>query len=163
MLPRQRSSAALREQSEAVVEAGVDLVDRIRRHERGGELQRERNAVEARAQARNGARRFATRREIVLLMLSAIDEQLNRIRLQYRVGVGARFGDRQRGQSVHLLAPDPQRFAARRENRRLRASLKQRLGQSRGRVDDMLAVVEDQQQSLSRDAPAQRFDETRAG
>ncbi len=52
LLALEQHAAAAGEQLEAVVQALVDVLDGQRAHPRGGELQRERNALEAGARAR---------------------------------------------------------------------------------------------------------------
>src|SRR4051812_45292794 len=54
--------------------------------------------------------------------------------------------DAQRRHCDHALARQPEAFPARRQQRHLWATLFDRVDQTRGRIDDMLTVVEYQQQ-----------------
>ncbi len=98
------------------MEAGVDVADRQRPQPRGGELERERNAVEPRAQLGDRRRVGVRHGEIGLLQARALDEQLHGFRAQQRCRACLAVGNAQRQHRIGLLAADMQRLAARRED-----------------------------------------------
>ena len=131
--PRDRGlegSAALRlaagrvaQHAEAIVEPPRDLLDRQRLGARRGELDRERQAVERAAQLVHLAR--------VPGPGGATREQLHGV------------AERQRRELEHGLAVDLERDLAGAEEPEPGGRVEQALRQRRGRVDDVLAVVED--------------------
>ena len=54
------------------------------------------------------------------------------------------IGQRQRRHSIRLLSADAERFPAARENRQQRALPQQRIGQLRSAMEQVLAVIEQQ-------------------
>ena len=79
-MARKRRAAAAREQPERVVEPLRDLLGRQHAHARRGELDRERNAVEAAADVVDSAAAFALRElNDGDRRLRALDEQLHRL------------------------------------------------------------------------------------
>jgi len=77
--------------------------------------------------------------------------------LQHLPGIGSVGRHRERRHAIGLLAFDPQQLAAGRQNRGLRAGANNRLGESRGHVDDVLAIVEQQQDAPSPDRARHRL------
>ena len=110
--------------AEAVVEAAGDLRDRQRPRPRRGELDRQRQAVERPAQLAHVAGPPVPRRR-------AAGEQLDGV------------GERERRELEHDLAVDAERDLARAEDPEPGGGVEEALRQRRGRVDDVLAVVED--------------------
>ena len=58
---------------------------------------------------------------------------------------------------VDVLAPDPKNLAARRQHSRVRTKTHDRLGECGRRVDNVLAIVEDEQELLRSDGPSDGF------
>ena len=78
LLARQRRAIAAGQQTEAIGQPRRDLLDRQRAHARGGQLERERNAVEALADAGDRRRVVVGDRERRLRRQRALDEQPRR-------------------------------------------------------------------------------------
>ena len=85
LLALEQHAAAAGQEREAVVQPLVDFLDRQRAHPRGRELQRERNAFDARAELGDGGRFALGQREARLLQLRARHEQLHGFRARQRL------------------------------------------------------------------------------
>ena len=120
-------------------------------HLRRGELDRERQALEAPADVGDVGGVVLVDGEAGLDRRRAVDEQHARRRAQRAVEArrGRRVGRRQRGDLVHLLAADPQHDAARHEELRERRGGVQPHEHGRG-IDDLLEVVEHDEHAPSR-------------
>ena len=91
---------------EAVIEALGDLGGRQVAHARGGELEGQRNAVELLADPAHGGEVLRTEPEAGAHGGGAVDEQLDGVRVERRVGGGPFLRD---GQAVTLLESPPTR------------------------------------------------------
>ena len=118
----------------------VEPLQQLRRgkqlHARGGELDRERQVVETRADLRDDGA-VAVQDEVGPDRARPLGEELDR-------GVA-----RKRRHGVLLLAREPEGYPARRENLRVRRGSKP-AAERRARLDDALDVVEDQQDAPCR-------------
>ena len=114
-------------------------------HARGGELDREREPVDAAADLSEestgalGVERSARTRT------GALSEQLNRGARRDLLEARVRTHHRQRGESVGHLAVDPQGLSTRRENSKPRESRRQRVNEIGDGGHDVLAVVDHEQ------------------
>ena len=105
--------AAAGEQPEAVVEALDDLLDRQDARPGGGQLQRQRQAVEAMAEL--GDQRRRRRRQLdARLRRRPLDEELDSLRRADRLDRrrSIRRREAERRHMAHRLASDPQRRPA---------------------------------------------------
>jgi hypothetical protein len=129
----------------AVLEAGVDVGDGQRANARGGELERERDALEPGDQLGHGRRFLLVEDEARLVQLRPLDEQAYRGRARERLQAVAarRHGQRQHREA--LLAGGAQQLAARGQDAHVRRRLEDRVRELRRGLDHVLAVVEDQQ------------------
>lgn len=132
-MARRGAPAAARQQAEPVVQPLEDLLRRERPHPPGGELQGERNPVEAPAQLPYGLPGRPGEREAGPEGLRAGGEQLQRVLVAHR---------RER---VEHLAVHPQREAARGQHPQARRPAQQRLDQVGAGSDVLLVPVQDQQ------------------
>ncbi|CAN5532057.1 hypothetical protein BH20ACT10_BH20ACT10_00610 [soil metagenome] len=139
-----RGAGAGGEQPQRVVEAGGDLGRRHAPHPRRGELDGERRPFEPPAH-------FRDRRGVRLHDLEAgrgggspLREEPRRLRARSRLQRrGVRHGHGRN--RPYSFTRNSERLAARGENREVRASAEQPLRQPRARLDEMLAVVEEDQ------------------
>ena len=154
LLARQRGPVAAGEQREAVVEAGRDAECAERRHPCGGELDGERDAVQAPADGRDGRRHAVIWQEPRLRGVRPCHEQPDRIVPQHLLHVRVLGGHRQRRHAVHVLAGGAQRLAAGAQHGRAGTGAEDGLGETGGRIDEVLAVVEEQQEPLRTDGGA---------
>ncbi len=159
LLPRERRAVAARQQPETVVQAGGNGLDADRAHARGGELDRQRDAIQPVADLRDV-------RGVVLGQVKrrlrgdrALDEKPCGVRLgDFRKrGFALRIGNDERRQRIRRLAANVQPLAAGRENLYARQRLQQFRCEFRAGVDQMLAVVEDEQQPAVGAMPDQRL------
>ena len=146
-------------QREPVVQPLVDFLDRQRAHPRRRELQRERNALDPRAELGDGRRFALGQREAGLLQLRARHEQLDGFRARQRLDARGGLGQRERQHRIDLLARDAQRFAARRDDPDVGRRAQQRVGKRCAGAHHLLAVVEDQQRLPRLQMRAQRVRE----
>ena len=144
-----QGAAAPGEEAEAVVEPGPDLVDREHGDARRGELDRQRDAVEAAADLGDGGAVARVEREPRLDQPSPVDEDPHRFRVADRREL-VRRRQRQRAHRIDLLAGDAERLAAGRDQVQCRARREHRLDDGDHGVDDVLAVVEHDQQPARR-------------
>jgi hypothetical protein len=151
LLARQHGGVAAGQHTEAVREAGGDGFDGHRAHARGGELDRERQAVQAPADVRHVMGVLRRHLEIRLHRGGAIDEEAHRLRIVQHAHLVDRF------------ARDVQRLAAGSQDAHVLACLQELLGEIRGRLEDVLAVVEDHQHALALRVARQRLDHRAPG
>ena len=159
LLALQQYATAAGQQLEAILQPLVDVVDGQRAHPRSGELQRERNALEARDEFGHRGRFLLGQRESRLLQLCPVHEKLHRCRTRQRFDAGRPVRHRQRKHGIGLLAGHPQRFAAGRDNPDIWCRSQQRIGERRGGADQVLAVVENQEQLARFQIRAERLGE----
>ncbi len=153
-----RPPAGGAEQPEAVVEAHADLADRQAADQRGRQLDRQRDAVEPRADLGHAVERLARRGEAGQRGPAPLQEQLHRLGPQDGVGVDpdrAGVGQPQRADAQHALGRHLQVLPARGQDAGRRAALQHGLGRLGGGLDDVLAVVEHDQHLVVADRPAQ--------
>ena len=136
LVPLHPAPAAPAEQPEPLIEVSGDL-GRLHRHDpRRRELDRQRNVVEPLADLLDRHPRCVVDREVAHRS-RPIDEQPERVLR----------GDR--AEAVHVLTLDRQRLPARRNDANRRAAAQHELGKLRGRVEQVLAVVEHEEQLLA--------------
>jgi hypothetical protein len=144
---RQRRTAAAAEQTEDVVQAPRDLLGGYHPDAGGGQLDRQRDAVEPAADLRDrGAVRLAEA-EGGEHGARAVDEELHRLAggQPLRGELLRVVGERERGHQPGRLARNAERLAAARQQREARAAPQQRIGERGAGVDQVLAVVEHEQ------------------
>ncbi len=133
-VPVRGEAVARAQEREALVEVPLDVLDAHRAHARRGELDREREAVQALAQPGDDVGRQARTGPDGA---SALDEEPDR---------GAVPAVRTQGvERVDLLGREAQGRPARREDGQVRRRAEQVRGPARGTVEDVLAVVQDEQ------------------
>ena len=136
-----RGPAAL-QQVERGVEPGVEVGERQRPDPAGGQLQRQRQAVEAADDVGHHQRVVALEHQVGLAPAGMRQERGDR---RDRGDVApARLRHRQRAQPEDVLGGQAQGLARRGEHGQVGAAVDQRGGQLAGGVDDVLAVVEHQ-------------------
>lgn len=150
LLPRRRGALALPEQIEAFVEQCGRLLQSVGLDPAGGELDRQRHAVELAADPGDDRGIGIVERDLRAAGHGTFEEELKRgIGLRGsrgQPGIVRRNGERR--QSVDLLALDAQGLAARGEDMDMRCGVKDFGCQRRCGGDDVLAIVEDQQHPL---------------
>jgi hypothetical protein len=139
-MPAAGGATALAEQAESLVDARQDRRGTHRRDSGRGQLDSERDPVEAMAELLDGRGVVGGHREVVAGCLGALDEQ------PYRVVLARRPHDERR------LAVDAESLLAGRENGDRGAAVHHQVDDARHRVDQVLAVVHHDQ----RLAPTQR-------
>ncbi len=157
-LPGQRRAAAGGEIFEPVVEQRRDFRrvehDRARRRK----LDRERDAVEPPADGGDRAEILLVMPEVRAQRLGAGHEQLDRGVIERAFGGGLQFRRHaERRDAIDMLAVDAQPFAAGGENDGARAAGDDGLDQPRHGIDDMLAIVENEQQAPRADRARNRL------
>ena len=130
-----RAAGAPHEQREAVVEPALDLARRQGPQPRGGELERQRHAVQPLAHPAQGLLVGRVQREPRANLAAALEEERERVVVA------------ERGHVPDGFAGDAERLAAGREHGDLRAGLQQRPRDLRGSVEHVLAVVQADQQA----------------
>jgi hypothetical protein len=153
-LPRQRRPPARGQEFEPVVKQDSDLRGPQHHRARSRKLDRERNAVQPPADRGDRAEVFTVRLEIRTQRSRPGHEQLDRGVCEH--GLGRHPGRRrhaERRDAIDVLAFDTQRFAAGRQNGHAGAAADDRLGQAGRGIDQMLAIVQDQQQPPASDRP----------
>jgi hypothetical protein len=146
-VPRRRRAQGPRQQVEPIVEAARDPPDAKQVDPRRRQLDRQGHAVQPAANV--GDRRHIRVAQLVFAQhrRGPLDEELNCREAECLGGVERRSRERtsQRVQPVHALALDPQRFTAGRQDPYPRRAPQNRDNQRGSGVDDMLAIVENQQ------------------
>jgi hypothetical protein len=133
------------EQREAVVEPGQQLVDAERTHPSGGELQRERQAVQPPADGRDRGRGVGVQDEPRCGGRGSLREQPHRARGAHRVEIARGPWQLQWWDLPEHLARHRERLPARGEDPQARCGPQQFAGERGDRVHDLLAVVEHQE------------------
>ncbi len=150
---RQRGAAAAGEQPEAIVEAPGDLLGRQRAQAGGGELDRQRQAVQPAADLDDRGDVLRVDGEAGRRRRAAVGEQLDRRMGERLVDAGVRAGPGQRRDLDQPLADDAQRLAAGRQDAQRAGSAPSSSSASGGDVaDQVLAVVEDDERGRGRRA-----------
>ncbi len=121
------------EKAKALVEACAQFLHREQAYLHGRELDRQCDAIQAAADRRKRRGVLLRDLEARLLQPCAVGEQ------------ALRFGHRQRRHSVRRLPGDAQSLAAGREDREIAALHEQSVGKRRGRLEQVLGVVQHQQ------------------
>jgi hypothetical protein len=157
LLARGRVPAAGRQQPEPVVQPGHQLADAERPDPRRGQLQRQRYPVEPPAQLGDRGSGLRVEREPSRRRGRPGHEQPYGRRPGHLRGVSARrgIGHVERRDGPDHLCGQAERFPAGRQDAQPRTAAQQPPGQLRGLVDDVLAVVQDEQHSPG----PQRLDE----
>ena len=142
-----RAPLAAGQHTEPLVQPLRELRRAQHRDPRRGQLQRQRDPIEAPHHLRDRTRIRVGHREVRLHRHRPVDEQANRLAARHRVPI---TGTRQRQRRDHqeLLAGDAQALAARRKHHQPRAPCFQRPHQVDDRAEQVLAVVEHHQQLL---------------
>ena len=161
LLPRRCGMAPGAQETEPVVEPLRDRRRTERSDPPGRELERERQPVEAKADARDVVRVLVVEREARRRGGCALDEERHGLVLAELVAVRAllRVGNVQRRNAKDDLARHAQRLAARRDDRQPRRGAQQRVDERRRRGQHVLAVVEDEEQRARREEVDHRVDE----
>ncbi|EDT39701.1 hypothetical protein BamMEX5DRAFT_4509 [Burkholderia ambifaria MEX-5] len=151
------------QQPEMVVEMIGQYVDAEHGRTGGGQLDRQRQAVEMSANRRHQGHAAFVERKARIGGARACSEQLHRACAQ-RVGcVGTFVADLERWHRALSLTVDAKRLAAGRQHAQPGIGLGQHGGDPRGSVKQMLAIVEHEQHPAMRDARQHRFERQRAG
>ena len=147
LLAGQRRPAAADQEVEAIVQTIGDRGDGEDGDARRGELDGQGQTVEVMAQARDGRRVLEGEHEGRIDRLGALDEEPDRVDRHElrRVDLGIRVRDRQRRHAEDDLARDPEGLTAGGQDPHAGAAPEERLRDRRARVDQVLAVVEDEQ------------------
>ena len=165
LLARQRGATATGQQPEAVVQPRGNLFHHEHAHPRRRQLDRQRNAIEPRADLgerrgirvrdrKRGLHRARPFREQLHCFI--LDELVQRWQL-------TRVGRRQRGHAEKRLAGNPERLAAAGQNAQLRVGMQQRVGQLGACVDQVLAIIQYQQHILIAQVRGERGEQRPAG
>ncbi len=151
LVPGDGGPAAAGQQAEPVVEAGRDLLDRERPDARGGELDGERDAVQATAELGDRARILVGQANDGLDRPGPLDEQPAGVDGSEvaRDDGRADLGSRQRGDRQDRLAGHAERLAAGHDDPDGRTRPDERLRQLGALGQDRVAVVEDEQEPLA--------------
>ena len=129
-MPRQRRAASTCQQREAIVQAGGHLLYAKRGGVRRREFDCQRYAIEMPADRANARELVGTRREARVQRLGSGDEQLDRAVTQNVVRfVPPGSGNVQRRNAIDMLTVRSEGFAARRDDRGMRAVRQERFGQ----------------------------------
>ena len=165
VLPRGRRPASGAEHAETVVEPLRDCRRSQRSQATGGELERERQAVEAKADARNVKSVVVANRKPGHRGIRPFDEEPHGLVAEHIAGLECVLGirDVQGRNPKHDLSANMQRFAACGKDRQLRGAAQQGVGELRRRCEQMLAVVENKQKRTRPDKLDDRIDEAVAG
>ena len=156
LLPRECRACAACEEPEAFIEPRCERVDAKRRGACGRHFDRERDAVEPPADRRDDAGGSMVEVKMRVGSLRTLDEQTDGGRFEQFCLRYALAGNRQRRDAQHLFAGDAERFLRRRQHPQPRCGGKQGIDHRRGRIDHMLAVVDDQQHGLVAHAARQQ-------
>ncbi|HLW12350.1 MAG TPA: hypothetical protein VKU81_06600 [Casimicrobiaceae bacterium] len=159
LLPRERCAVAARQQPETVIQAGGNGLDSDRAHASSGEFDRQRNAIQSVADLRDVRGVVLGQVKRRLRGHRSLDEKPCGVRLgDFRKrGFALRIGNDERRQRIRRLAANVQPLAAGRQELHARQRLQQFRCQFRAGVDQMLAVVEDEQQLAVSAMPGQRL------
>ena len=135
------------QQPEPLIKPGADLRYRQRAQPRRGELDGQRDPVQAHADRRHRRGIGIIKGEALPVHRGVLGEQLHRLESGQPRGVGETGGrDSQRRNPEDMLPADAQRLPAGDQQARPRAGPYHGVGQLRGRAKHVLGVVEDDQQ-----------------
>ena len=153
LLPRRCGAAARAQEAEPVVEPIGDRCSAEGAEAAGCQLERERQPVEAEADARDVLGVLVGEREARRRRGGALDEEEDGLVLEQpgRRNRVLEPGQLERGDPEHDLSGDAQRLAARRDDGQSRRRAQQAIRQRRCARDDVLAVVEYEQQRARRE------------
>ena len=144
-----RGAAAAGQEPKALVEEAGDLVGRHGDDARGGELDRQRDAIEAPAHLGDGAQFGRAGVEVGLDRDRTFDEEADGGAARQGCCVGAVGRDGERPQWDHLLALHREAFTTRGQDADVGAASDHALREHTGGVDEVLAVVQHHEQVLA--------------
>mgnify|MGYP007135457263 CR=1 FL=1 len=161
VVPRQVGAARVGQEAKAIVEPIGDLIDRQGLEPRGGELDRQRDAVETAADPRQSRGVLRRHRKRGINRGRALRKQPHRLaRHQGRPGRhDGRRRHREGGDVKRLLLRHGQRLAARCQDAHGRARFEDRANEVRGGGADVFATVEDQQEMFRGGERGQGFEQ----
>ena len=138
-------------------QAAVDVGHRHRAHARCGQFQRQRNAFEPGHQFAHRGRFFRRKLEVAAVLLRAVHEQAHGsgARQRLKAVLPARY--RQRLDRVQTLARHAQRLPATGHEGDLRRGLEDRMREQCDRLEQVLAVVQDDQHAARLEVSAKRL------
>src|SRR5262249_54917198 len=147
LMPRQRRSGPACQQAETIVQARGDLLQTQRCDASRRKLDRQRNAVELPGNRRDQLKIFSVWREVTIQGPCPVDQQLHGAASENVLTLLSTLaGDVERRNAIDILAVNTKHLAARRENGRVCTEPHDRLGQLRRRLDEMLAIIQNQQE-----------------
>ncbi len=146
LVPPQHRARAAGQHVETLAEPCPQPLDAQERHPGGGELQRERDAIQVATDVDHGGGVALAEREPRIGRPRRRDEELDRRVAPGRVGIGRRH--RQRREAVHLLVDELERLLARHQHAHVGREAPQCLDQRHHAVEQVLAVVEHEQELL---------------
>ncbi len=144
-MPLDRSAAPAGEQAEPFVEALCDLGGRHHPDAGGGQLDRERDAVEAPADLRDRLQVLGRSGEAATGVGGAIEEEAHRFVLGQLFRAFVLVRNCERADRHEPFAVQPEALPTRREHSYAGASERERLHEARGRGNEVLTVVQDEQ------------------
>ncbi len=149
-MSRQRRTTSLPVHSESLVQEIRRALQTVNADAARNELDRERDPIKPAAEIRHDRRIRVSQLEALVAGDRALDEQLDRGKCESRLRIHLSVGwcVRERPQPMCVLALDAKRFATGRENVDVGCLAEHQFGKRRGRIDDVLAIVEDQQQTF---------------
>ena len=162
LVPAQHDPGTGREDAEAFAEAGTQTFDAQQRNARGGEFDRQRDAVQAPADLDHRGGVLRREREARVDRLRARQEQFHGTRLQ-RVATGCAVGHGERAEPIDVFIRRTERLLTRDEHAQARRRRAERLDQRDHRCRQVFAVIEDQQQALRREDVGERLDRRTVG
>jgi hypothetical protein len=162
LLASRRGPTPGSQQPKAVVEALGERVGGERVGTRRGELEREREPVEAMTDARHCARVRLVESEAGRDRAGTLDEEAHGLVAEERLRHlgGVRIGNRERRNAEDHLPRHTQGLAAGGEDRQARSRAKECVGERRARPDHVLAVVEHEQELARGQFRRDRVDES---
>ena len=140
---------AQRQDSEPIVETGGELVQPERGSPGGGQLNRERDSIEASTDRARDRRASRVRREASFHRPRPGDEEADGGRLEQLLAILRVLGRHlERGNPIHVLSRRAQRLAAGRHHAHVRGGTQHRFCHACCRLDDVFAIVQHKQQAL---------------
>jgi hypothetical protein len=134
------------EETESLVDASRDLTRRHHAGAGGGQLDRERDAVEAAADLRDGGHVLVGRSEATARVPRPVHEELHGVARKERGRVRIVVVDVERSHHEEAFTAHAESFATGREHAHRRAGSEDRVDEPRRRHDQVLAVVEHEQE-----------------
>ncbi len=152
LVPRERRSVAAREQAEAVVETDGEILQPERRGAGRRQLDGEGDAVEAPTDRADDHRAARVRREAPVHRSRPRHEQLDGGGFQQMLPIlGSLRRQREREHAIDVLPRRAERLAAGRHDAGVRIGVQQSRGHAGRRLDDVLAIVQHEQDTLGAD------------